>query len=747
MEARAQEGLREVFHAHSRLINLGIALGPVEFLAKTRALLLIAFCLSLAVVASVAPSPAHGQGAVGLKVFWGLPEDVPPTIAVPPGGPEVVGANVTSINGFEGPVWLDASGLPDGLEWWFEPNPLFIPAGGFNISCLIMSAFEHIETGLYEVSVSVLDYETLEPLATTPFLLNITPAAPVRAYDLSRPGLVPDDQHERIAWGTHWCTPTAIGICLWGFRAFREKFATKEDLIDAVGKALGTHPFRGTRSDQIKPRLEQFFRAHGVPLVVKEYRTPSFNDMLREFVENREDVSFCVDCRHRVLLSALDRRKTGATWRGEIIDPATGTRVPVRFREVGGRLQVFYRGRWREVSWMIAISPIVSVHFARANFWTGRFVAELHNNADKPMHIRLRFRLVKVIPVLIIRRVCYMCGIAYVVERALRIVVVERTITCITLQPCIRTFVFGALPVMRDPLGWELHAEVLVNETVVDELHLDAQAVGIWPGADEALKFYVHNPSEEQSVNISIQVDGLSGWEYYVAPGEGEVIELGANETLVGQLRVVAPGELHEGAYALATIRAVNVDTGEEVAEKHLLLFYDASPPEVTSCTAELDEETLTLTVRAEVEDAGSGVDPSSAVVAYSTDGGSTWSYCPMSVVSSEGPILLEASIGPFAYETSVQYKVLVSDKVGNTAEAPVPPGAYLMPRDPLEDEVAGLSEQVSDLQERVRGLEEHLSSLEAMLPTWQMATAGALVGGLAIGALASWLLVRKKRA
>jgi len=226
-------------------------------------------------------------------------------------------------------VWLDASGLPDGLEWWFEPNPLFIPAGGFNISCLIMSAFEHIETGLYEVSVSVLDYETLEPLATTPFLLNITPAAPVRAYDFSRPGLVPDDQHERIAWGTHWCTPTAIGICLWGFRAFREKFATKEDLIDAVGKALGTHPFRGTRSDQIKPRLEQFFRAHGVPLVVKEYRTPSFNDMLREFVENREDVSFCVDCRHRVLLSALDRRKTGATWRGEIIDPATGTRVPV----------------------------------------------------------------------------------------------------------------------------------------------------------------------------------------------------------------------------------------------------------------------------------------------------------------------------------------------------------------------------------------------------------------------------------
>jgi hypothetical protein len=279
------------------------------------------------------------------------------TIVVPPGGPENVGINVSSVAGFSGPVSLSLDGLPINTTASFTPNPVIPPPDGFNISVLQVVGTEYVPIGTYNITVYG---QASSIIKAHSYDLYIETQPPSESYDYSRPGLVPVDQHERKAWGTHWCNPTATGISLWGFSDLRKVYTdagkTEEDLIDDVGKATKVDPFAGVNVDQTYlTNLQSLVDAKvGKGKYELSYiETPSFADLKTDFIGNQQDVTVCIGCFHRVTISGLDK----SIGRAEIIDPATGNRVPESLREQGGKLQINYGNVWRDVLKLVDISP------------------------------------------------------------------------------------------------------------------------------------------------------------------------------------------------------------------------------------------------------------------------------------------------------------------------------------------------------------------------------------------------------
>jgi hypothetical protein len=280
------------------------------------------------------------------------------TIVVSPGGPENVGINVSSVAGFSAPVSLSLEGLPPNTTADFTPNPVIPPPNGFNISVLQVVGTEYVPIGMYNVTVYAQASSTIE---ASSYNLYIEAQPAPENYDYSRPGLLPVDQHTRRAWGTHWCNPTATGISLWGFSDLRKVYTdagkTEEDLIDDLGKALGVNPFSGVNVDATyRNNLRSFIDAKvGKGKYELSYiETPSFADLEADFIGNKQDVTVCIGCFHRVTISGLDQQVFG---RVEIIDPATGTRVPTSLRVQDGKLQIKYRNVWQDVMKLVDISP------------------------------------------------------------------------------------------------------------------------------------------------------------------------------------------------------------------------------------------------------------------------------------------------------------------------------------------------------------------------------------------------------
>jgi hypothetical protein len=279
------------------------------------------------------------------------------TIVVPAGGPENVGINVSSIAGFSGPVSLSLDGLPPNTIASFTPNPVIPPPNGFNISVLQVVGTEYVPIGTYNITV----YAQASPIIeATSYNLYIKEQPTLETYDYSRPSLVPIDQHKRKAWCTHWCNPTATGISLWSFSDFRKVYEdagkTEEDLINDVGKALGVNPYSGINvDDTYLQKLKSFMDTNvgKCKYTVSYHEPPTFDDLKKEFIEKEEDVTVCIGCFHRVTISGLDK----SIGKAEIIDPATGTRVPTSLRVQDGKLQIKYNNVWENITKLVDISP------------------------------------------------------------------------------------------------------------------------------------------------------------------------------------------------------------------------------------------------------------------------------------------------------------------------------------------------------------------------------------------------------
>ncbi len=188
------------------------------------------------------------------------------------------------------------------------------------------------------------------------------------------------------------------------------------------------------------------------------------------------------------------------------------------------------------------ISPVVNIVNARLHTPGRAYSILLHNKVDKPVHLTLRVKITKVAWILIRKRACFRCGVYYVIVHVRRVVVVERIHKCITIKPYTKRLVHGLLSRDLDsPNAWEFNVQVLVNGTLADELNTDSQIIDIAPDLEGVLRFYLHNPSEEEPMLISIRVDGLSGWSYSVAPPPEQPVELGGNETPCWTTKVRGP--------------------------------------------------------------------------------------------------------------------------------------------------------------------------------------------------------------
>ncbi|MHA1989933.1 MAG: hypothetical protein ACW981_07690 [Candidatus Hodarchaeales archaeon] len=189
-------------------------------------------------------------------------------------------------------------------------------------------------------------------------------------------------QHNTTA-GNNGCSPTSMAYSLyWWLKngvsgpnygvQNTTDFGDFQKLVEDLIKRMGTNSSTGTTRRNITDGTKDFIDNHSLPLKVKTYTDdawgdhgrPKINDLIHEFINNREDVQFGIygpDWAHSMTLVGLSSTpENGTDWKykAQIIDPWTGEIIETFFGlSNSGNVYVWYNGQWVLMKRMVAVSP------------------------------------------------------------------------------------------------------------------------------------------------------------------------------------------------------------------------------------------------------------------------------------------------------------------------------------------------------------------------------------------------------
>ena len=182
---------------------------------------------------------------------------------------------------------------------------------------------------------------------------------------------------------------------------------------------------------------------------------------------------------------------------------------------------------------------------------------------------------------------------------------------------------------------------------------------------------YLFKNNESEDVTVHWQFERTpypKGWVVKGSPVSSKPFVLKPQESVIGNLWMLAPEKIDEGAFLESRLTLVNTKTREAWQQREWFLAHDSVPPTVTDyrMVATADHK---IAIQALVADQGSGVREATGVsTQYSTDGGLTWSTKAHNYKAGNFvvPTLFEVVLGPFTQGTKLQMRFTAKDTVGN---------------------------------------------------------------------------------
>ena len=292
-------------------------------------------------------------------VYGGYPQPVPEEFW---GRTLLDGSRVVYEN--EPPVPL-VSAMNDGVSlvnesMWFNASCSYDPDGeiveylwDFGDGEIKVTDEPYVEhtytsTGRFWVVLTVVD--NLGGKASKPIEVAVTTKTERAGLTYVKPNLERLSQYHDRSWGTHWCVPTASGICLgyWAEKGFKNLIPDtnnngkvdefeKYRVIDSLGKNyMNTDPKHGTSVRDAYRGVERYIKdkGYGGSLVVSYHRNPSVSDYIKELAKC-EDVLVCLSYPggggHMVVGEGYSLRKNGdGSYNVSFVDPASKKSVTVK---------------------------------------------------------------------------------------------------------------------------------------------------------------------------------------------------------------------------------------------------------------------------------------------------------------------------------------------------------------------------------------------------------------------------------
>ncbi|MHA2099478.1 MAG: hypothetical protein ACW99A_12435 [Candidatus Kariarchaeaceae archaeon] len=174
-----------------------------------------------------------------------------------------------------------------------------------------------------------------------------------------------------MAYSLYWWLQNGISGPNYGAQNVTD-FDGFQKMIEDLVKRMGTNSSTGTTRKNITDGTKDFIDNHSLPLKVKTYTDdawgdhgrPKINDLIHEFINNREDVQFGIygpTWAHSMTLVGLSSTpENGTDWKykAQIIDPWTGKIIETFIGlSNSGDIHVWYNGQWVVMKRMVAVSP------------------------------------------------------------------------------------------------------------------------------------------------------------------------------------------------------------------------------------------------------------------------------------------------------------------------------------------------------------------------------------------------------
>lgn len=208
----------------------------------------------------------------------------------------------------------------------------------------------------------------------------------------------------------------------------------------------------------------------------------------------------------------------------------------------------------------------------------------------------------------------------------------------------------------------------LVDNIACKAFNVDSRAL---PGAKNVYRYRFTNTTDSP-VNATVQLDHTaipSGWILQADPPAGTKLVLGPKEVFVGYLSVNTPKAITEGQYVDFQVALTGMRNGSPYAidQDEWFLVATSKPPEVDQPTVTLRSDGA-LQVNVAAFDPICGVREASGVqVAYSLDGGTTFSTRILAYVRGNfyNKTWFEGVLGPFLAGVEVHPVVTVANNAG----------------------------------------------------------------------------------
>jgi hypothetical protein len=181
---------------------------------------------------------------------------------------------------------------------------------------------------------------------------------------------------------------------------------------------------------------------------------------------------------------------------------------------------------------------------------------------------------------------------------------------------------------------------------------------------------YRNNGTTPLQGKLAMRQAAPTGWLLQTAPSLGTTVNLAPGDAVTGYATIKAPPAVKPGTQVDLAFSLISSDGKAIVDEREWYVVADSSAPEIVDAKAFVLDAGR-VSVRAIGRDALSGIDEASGVqLAYSTDGGITWST---KVLAYEDGNFVDATsftadIGPFRAGTNLSYVFSIRSAAGNVA-------------------------------------------------------------------------------
>lgn len=224
----------------------------------------------------------------------------------------------------------------------------------------------------------------------------------------------------------------------------------------------------------------------------------------------------------------------------------------------------------------------------------------------------------------------------------------------------------------------------LVDNIASKSFNVDSRAL---PGTKNVYRYRFTNTTDSP-VNATVHLDQTalpSGWILQADPPVGTKLVLAPKEVFIGYLSVTTPKVITEGQYVDFQVALTGIKNGNPytIDQDEWFLVATSKPPEVDQPTVTLRSDG-TLAVNVVAFDPICGVREASGVqVAYSLDGGTTFSTRILAYVRGNfyNKTWFEGVLGPFLAGVEVHPVVTVSNNAGIIRRFDLAPVKIVEPR------------------------------------------------------------------